>query len=125
MIKVIAILSLLLILVSGLSYTQHLKLKAKDVEIATQLDIIKSLQDEVKDKKDRLEILTNMSNVIVTDTRVSDSSFNSLTSDLKSLNCTPAKEVKPNVSNKETNVDPVVSKYYNILRSAFRLQNKD
>lgn len=125
MIKIIAVLSLLLILVSGLSYTQHLKLKAKDVEIVTQLDTIKSLENEVKDKTDRLEIERGMNATINLDTRISDNSFGKLTDQLKSLNCNPTKEIKQNASDKETNVDPVVSNYYNILRSAYSLQNKN
>lgn len=125
MIKVIAILSLLLTLSSGGLYIQHLKLKAKDVEIATQLDTIKSLDKEVKDKTDRLEIERGMNATINLDTKVSNNSFGKLADELKSLNCNPAKEVKQNATNKETDVDPIVIKYYNILQSAYSLQNKN
>jgi len=125
MIKVIAVLSLLLVLAGGLSYTQHLKLKAKDVEITTQLDTIKSLQEEVKDKKDRLEIERGMSKTILNDTRVSDASYSSLVQQINEIDCSPTKEVKSNESNKDNTVDPIVTKYYNILHTAYSLQNQN
>ncbi len=125
MLKVIAILSLLLTLVSGYSYTQHLKSKAKDVEIATQLDMIKVLTQEVKDKKEQLEIERGMSNVIVTDTRTSDTSFNSLVNKINTIDCSPKREVKSDENIKKSNTPTIVSEYYNVLRSAYSLQNKD
>lgn len=125
MLKVIGVLSLLLILVSGFSYTQHLNLKAKDVEISTQLESIDSLSKEVKDKKDRLEILANMNNIIVTDTRISDNSFNSLTDKLNQIDCTSQKEAKSDESNKTNITNSNVSKYYDVLHSAYRLQNEN
>ena len=123
MIKVIGVLSLLLILVSGFSYTQYLKLKAKDVEITTQLDTIDSLSKEVKDKKDQLEIERTMSTTIVNDTRVSDNSFNSLVGQINTIDCSSQKETKSNDS--KIIVTDNVTKYYNILHSAYSLQNKN
>ena len=123
MIKVIGVLSLLLILVSGFSYTQYLKLKAKDKEINTQLDTIDSLRKEVKDKKDQLEIERTMSTTIVNDTRASDNSFNSLVGQINTIDCSSQKETKSNDS--KIIVTDNVTKYYNILHSAYSLQNKN
>lgn len=125
MIKVIAVLSLLLTLATGYIYIQHLEIKAKDVEITIQLDVIKSKDKEIKEKTDRLDIITGMSNVIVTDTRISDSSFSALTNELNQIDCSPSKEVKSNATNIKASPDSNVNKYYNILRSAYDLQNKD
>lgn len=124
MLKIIATLSLLLILSSGYSYIQHLKLKAKDVEIATQLDVIDSLSKEVKDKKELLEIERKLGSTILIDTRTSDSSFNSLVTKINTIDCSPKREVKSDENIKESNTSSV-SEYYDVLHSAYRLQNKN
>lgn len=124
MLKVIGILSLLLILISGFSYTQYLNLKAKDIEIATQLDVITNKDKEIKDTKYQIEIERSMNNTIVVDTRTSDTSFNSLVSKINTIDCIPKKEVKSNVDIKE-NSNSVINDYYDVLHSAYRLQNKN
>lgn len=124
MIKVIGVLSLLLILISGFSYTQYLNLKAKDIEIATQLDVITNKDQEIKDTKYQIEIERGMNNTIVTDTRTSDTSFNSLVNKINNIDCIPKKEVKSNVDIKEIS-NPVINYYYDVLHSAYRLQNKN
>lgn len=121
--NIIASLCLLLSLSLGYNYIQHLKLNAAEVSEQLHSDAISSLNTQLQDKNKQLGRERSASASILSDTRLSDNSFDSLTSKVIEIDCSP---IKGNVNEVSVHTsDKSVDAYYSVLHTAYRLQNKD
>lgn len=127
MLKIIGGLSLLLIISLSFNYAQFQKAKAKDLVIQTYTQANKELNIE-KDKltKDKQSLQDSYDNVLSA-VKQSDASFEELTNKLGELNCSKEKvnHAPKTTPTKAIPVDTSVAKYYDILRTAYSLQNKN
>lgn len=112
------------------NYSQYNKIKLNNILIEQQAQSITDLNSSLKLKQSIEQITDDTFKVVLDEVKVSDKSFESLKDNLAKINTCKKEITKGNVNNigdvnEIKTIDPDVVSYYDILQSAYNLQNKD
>lgn len=124
----ILIASVVLLLLSLMgNYAQYGKAQASHLVIASQEVSIKDLKKQINHVEEDKKLAEASYDKVLIKTKESEISFNKLSEALSAVDC---QEGKTNDSVKTPSsgvnlIDPDVTTYYNILHSAYSLQNAD
>lgn len=130
-IKTVTILFVLLVASGLMNYSLYNKTVEDKIFINQQKQSIEELNKSNKFKDEVKGVTDNTFKQVITDIESNKQSFDSVKDKLKNINCNKQEakvETKKNEHTKEipnSVVDPDVTAYYDILQSAYSLQNQD
>lgn len=122
MIKIIATLSVLLIISLIFNYNQYNSSQVNKLLLSLAENNVKELNKSLLLKDEKVEVTEKVYETVSKNTEKSNKSFDDLKQKLSDIDC--KKPEKQNEKVKPSDTADIV-KYYNVLHSAYKIQDKD
>lgn len=124
MLRILIAVSVLLTLSLSVNYLQFEKSKTSQIVIDSQKESVKEFQKQVKELQENGELVISTFKSVDEKVQKSDISFNDISRKLITINCTKASNDESKATGGNL-VDSDVTTYYDLLHSAYNLQNKN